>query len=162
MTRVASTRFDATQFVSDFQQAWNAKDPQAFVSKYYAGNVEFTDPSGQPKRGADALRSTLEAWFSAFSEMSIKATQTIQSGEEVAILQRCKGRHTGELQIMPGERIPATNKTAEVDVAEFVRLDAQGKIVRDVAIMDSAQLLMQLGVLPGAAQDAASRRTVQR
>lgn len=157
-----TSRFDAKQFVTDFERAWNEKDAQTMITKYYDSNVEFTDPSGKPQRGADALRKSTEGWFGAFSEMKITVKQIVQNGNDVAILQHCRGRNTGELEVSPGERIPATNKTAEVEVAEFIRLNDQGKIVRDVAILDTAQLLMQLGVLPGPDQKATTGRAVQR
>jgi hypothetical protein len=156
------TRFDAERYVSDLERAWNDKDTSGFVSKYYDNNVEFTDPNGKPQRGATALRGIMDSWVGAFGEMKIKITRTIQNGNDVAILQSFTGRHTGEFEIAPGERVPATNKTATVDVAEFVKVNDQGKIVHDVTILDNARLLMQLGLLPGPGQPQQSRTAVKR
>lgn len=157
------TTFDAKQYVRDFERAWNDKNAQTFLSKYYDANVEFTDPSGKLQRGIDPLRNVLQTWFKGFGEMKIDVTQAIQNGNDVAILQRCKGRNTGELEMVPGEPLAATNKNAEVEVAEFIKLNAQGKIVRDVTILDSASLLMQLGHLPGpTSQSKMTGRAAQR
>jgi ketosteroid isomerase-like protein len=154
--------FDTKSFVADFERAWNAKDPQVVISKYYDANVEFTDPTGKVERGTSALAKNLSGWFGAFSEMKISLTQSVQNGNDIALVQQCKGRHTGELEVAPGERVPATNKTAVVDVAEFIRLNNEGKIVRDLNIFDSARLLMQLGLLPGASQTTPTKQSIQR
>jgi len=157
------TRFDAKEYVRDLERAWNDKNADAFIQKHYDANVEFTDANGKPQRGQQAFRSTLDAWFKAFSEMKIDVTQAVQNGNDVAILQRCKGRNTGELAMIPGEApLPATNKTGEVAVAGFLRLNDQGKIVRDVAILDTASLLTQLGHMPGPGQAKVTGKAAQR
>lgn len=156
-------RFDGRQFIKDFEVAWNKKDASSVITKYYEPNVEYSDPStGKLQRGTDALRKTTDAWFNAFSEMRLEVTQLIQSGNDIAILQHCKGRNTGELEMSPGERLPATNKTVEIDVAEFVKINEQGKVVRDVVIMDSALLMMQLGHMPAPGQAQVTGRAAQR
>lgn len=155
-------RFDPQAYVNDLQATWNKKDGQGFISKHYDANVEFTDPSGKPQRGAGALRATIDAWFGAFSEMKIQLVETVQSGNNVAMIQRCTGRHTGDFEVAPGEKIPATNKTATVDVADFVRINDQGKVVHEIVVLDTGRLLMQLGVMPGGGQTAQPHRTMQR
>lgn len=152
--------FDANRYVKEFESAWNTKDPEPLM-KWSAPDVEFQDPrSDRTTRGQSAIRESSKQWFDAFSEMKIELKQSTVSGNNVALLYRCAGRHTGELEMAPGERVPATNKPAVVDVAEFITLNNEGKIVRDVAIMDSAKLLMQLGLMPGT-QAAGQRGTTK-
>ena len=157
-----TTRFDPQTYVNDLQKSWNQKDAQGFITKHYDANVEFTDPSGKPQRGTGPLRTTLDAWFGAFSEMKIQLVETVQTGNNVAMIQRCSGRHTGDFEVSPGEKIPATNKTATVDVADFVRINDQGKVVHEIVVLDTGRLLMQLGVMPGAGQAEQARRAVPR
>lgn len=157
-----TSRFDPKQYVMDFERAWADRDMAPMIQKYYDANVEFNDPTGKPQRGTDALKQVAESWFNAFSEMTITLTQSVQSGNEHALLQRFRGRHTGELEMAPGERIPATNKPAEIEVAEFIRVNDAGKIVRDAVVLDTGQLLMQLGLLPSPGQQATMGRAVQR
>jgi steroid delta-isomerase-like uncharacterized protein len=159
---LAPTSFDPARYVKDFESAWNRKDPDAFL-QHYAENVEFQDPAA-PKlqRGKEAARTSLRGWFEAFSEMQIRLTQNVVNDRNVALLYECNGRHTGELEIGPGERIPPTNKSARVQVAEFTTLGPDGKVVKTIALMDSAKLLQQLGVMPtpGAGQ-AVGRQPVR-
>jgi predicted ester cyclase len=155
--------FDAKKYVSDFERAFNEKDVQS-VMHYYDPNVEISDPSGSGKtiRGLDTFRQFMESWARGFSDTKLEATQIVQSGKDVAILQRCQGRHTGEFEVVPGEKIGATNKTVNFEVAEFIKLNDQGKIVKDIGIMDQALLMRQLGLLPSTTPGQTSKSPVQR
>ena len=149
--------------MTDFERAFNEKDIES-VLHYYDPNVEIPDPTnpGKTVRGLDTFRQFLQSWADGFSETKLEATQIVQNGKDVAILQRCRGRHTGEFEITPGERVAATNKTVDFEVAEFVKLNEQGKIVRDVGIMDQALLMRQLGLMPTPGAKQPSRGAVQR
>lgn len=156
---IGMASFDPSRYMKDFETAWNAKDPQLAVQAY-ADNVEFYDPlTGQAVRGKEKGAENARTWFAAFSEMSFRVRSSVVQGNQVAILYDATGRHTGDFQIAPGESIPATNKTATVPMSEFLTLDANGKITRDVVVMDSGKLLMGLGIIPqpGAAQPAGKR-----
>lgn len=160
---MAPPRFDMAQFVSDFERAFNERSYDK-VLKHYDPNVEFAiDSSGKTQRGVDAFRKLWETWADGFSETRLEVMQGVQDGADVAILQRCRARHTGDgFELTPGERLPATNRSVNLVVADFLRLDEQGRIVRDFPIMDVADLMRQLGVLPPASPDAGTRRAVQR
>lgn len=150
--------FDGHKFVKDFNEAWNAKDASR-VLEHYAENVEFKDPSQpQVSRGKDALRKNTEKWFQGFDNIRFDVKDVIQTGNKAAILFEASGRHSGELEIAPGERIPATNKNVKMEIAEFVTLDDNGKITRDHTIFDAASMMTQLGLLPqgGAEQSQAA------
>jgi len=157
-------RFDAQRYVKDFETAWNRNDPEALL-QHFAENVEFQDPlSPTPRRGREAARENMRAWFGAFTEMEIRLVESVVSDDRAALLYQCTARHTGELQIAPGERIPATNKRATVDLAEFDALDAQGRIVRTRAMFDSGRLMQQLGLMPaaGSTQQPPGRKPTSR
>ena len=153
--------FDAKQFVSDFERGFNSKDLTKALS-YYDRDVETTGEAGKVQRGIEPFRQAMEGWMNGFSDTKIDVKDVIQQGNSVAIVQRCTALHTGDFEVAPGERVPATNKRVEIDVAEFIRLNEQGKIVRDLGFMDTAQLMRQLGVLPSASQRTTSQRAVQR
>lgn len=142
------TNFDARTFVNDFVTALNKKDPEGIV-RYYGENVELSDPTTpQPLRGKDGVRKYVQQWSSAMSEIKIDVKDTIASGNKVAILVDVSGRHTGELELGPGETIPATNKTVRLELANFLTLDGQGKVVKDHSLFDVASMMTQLGLLP--------------
>ena len=155
--------FDGEQFVKDFERAFNSKADRNAVRKYYDPNVEFSiDSSGKTQRGLDAFQKGWELWADNFTDTKLEVMELVQNGRDVAMLQRCQGKHTGDgFELTPGEPIPATQRKVNIVVAEFIQLNEQGKIVRDVPVMDSGDLMRQLGVLP-AAQDAATKRAVQR
>lgn len=156
-----SPRFDAERFLSDFARAINANDLDA-VKKYYDPQVEFVGPEGGPERGLDKFLAMTGSWMEGFTDTRIEAKQIVQTANDVAILQTCKARHTGEFEVSPGERVPATNKNVELTIAEFLTLNDQGRIVRDIGIMDRSQITEQLGLTPTPSQQAAARKTVQR
>lgn len=160
---MASPQFDPQKYVSDFERAFNEKNVES-VLHYFDPNVEMADPSGSGKmiRGLDTFRQFMQSWAEGFSDTKLEVKQVVQSGKDVAILQRCRGRHTGEFEVAPGERIAPTNKTIDFDVAEFVTLNDQGKIVRDVGIMDQALLMRQLGLMPSTTTGQTTKGTVQR
>lgn len=143
-----TTTFDARAFVKDFVNAIDRKDPES-VLHYYADNVELTDPTTpQPLRGKDGIRKNLEQWGSAMSETSVEIKEALTSGNKAVVLFEARGRHTGELELGPGERIPATNKPVRLEMANFLTLDNQGKVTKDHTIFDAASLMMQLGLMP--------------
>lgn len=143
-----TTTFDARAFVKDYVNSINTKDPNS-VLHYYADNVELTDPTTpQPVRGKEGVRKNVEQWSSAMSEMKVDIKETITSGNKTVVLFEAHGRHTGELEIAPGEKIPATNKSVRLEVANFLTFDNSGKITKDHSIFDVASMMMQLGLLP--------------
>lgn len=140
--------FDPVRYSKDLESAWNLKNPDLFVP-HHAENVELQDPMAPGvRRGKDAVRERLRAWSEAFSELDVRLLQSVVQDRNVALLYECTGRHTGELEIGPGERIPPTNKRAAIQFAEFITLGAEGKIVKATLMLDSGKLLQQLGVLP--------------
>lgn len=140
--------FDARTFVKDFVNAINRKDPES-VLHYYADNCELTDPTTQqPLRGKEGIRKNLQQWSTAMSELEVEVKESISTGNKAVVLFEARGRHTGELEMGPGERIPATNKPVRIEIANFVTLDNSGKITKDHSIFDVASMMMQLGLLP--------------
>jgi ketosteroid isomerase-like protein len=156
--------FDPTRYVKDFETAWNAKDLDGAV-KHHADEVELQDPlTGQTMRGKDKARENARGWFDAFSEMEMRLLQSAVQERQAAVLYECKGRHTGDLQIGGGETIPATNKRVTVLVSEFLTLGSDGKVTKDLVLLDSGKMLQQLGVIPapGAAQKQVGKGMPQR
>ena len=142
------TNFDPNRYVQDLVASFRSKDPEPYL-RHYAENAELTDPSTpQPVRGKDAIRKNWEQWSTAFGELEASLQHGIVSGNKAAILIDMKGRHTGDLALGPGETVPATNKTVKQQIAAFLTLDSEGKIVRDQTVFDLASMLQQLGLMP--------------
>lgn len=159
---MAQPNFDANQFVSDFERAFNAKDLGGVFSKYYDPNVEYADPEGKMQRGVDSLREMAESWSDGFSDTKLEVVSAVQKGNEIALLQRCTARHTGDFEMSPGESVPPTNKKIQLEIAEFLKINEQGKVVSDIGIMDGARFMKQLGLLPETSRAEPTKKTVQR
>lgn len=145
-----SKPFDARQFMNDFVRAANTRSPDTLL-KHYAENAEISDPStSTPLRGKAGIRENLEHWSSAFSEFDFKVKDVVQSGNKVALLYDAKVRHTGALEIAPGETVAATARLVRLEVSEFLTISEDGKISKDVTIFDQASMLSQLGLMEGA------------
>lgn len=143
-----NTTFDARAFVKDFVNAINTKDPESILH-YYADDCELTDPTTQqPLRGKEGIRKNVQQWSTAMSELKVDVKESVTSGNKAVVLFEGSGRHTGELEMGPGESIPATNKPMRLEIANFLTLDNNGKVTKDHSIFDVASLMMQLGLLP--------------
>lgn len=143
-----SSTFDARGFVRDFVGSMNAKDPETLL-RHYAENAELKDPTlQQAVRGKAAIRKNFEQWSTAFSELDFTVKDVIEAGNKVAIHFDAKGRHTGELEVAPGEHVPATNKLVRMEVAEFLTIGSDGRISKDETLFDVAGMLAQLGLMP--------------
>lgn len=143
-----NTTFDARSFVKDLVNALNKKDPESIL-RHYADDCELTDPTTQqPLRGKEGVRKNVTQWANAMSELEIDVKESVTAGNKAVLLFEGRGRHTGELEMGPGEKIPATNKPLRLEVANFLTLDSSGKITKDHSIFDVASMMMQLGLLP--------------
>ena len=139
-----TTVFDARLFIKDFVGSMNTKDPTTLL-RHYSDNVVLHDPSlPEPVRGKDAITKSFEQWSASFGELDFNIKEQVTAGSKVALLIDAKARHTGPLDVGPGERIAPTGRTVRMEVAEFLTIGADGKISRDETIFDVAGMLAQL------------------
>lgn len=142
------TKIEPRSFLTDFANAWNAKDAERFTQRY-AMDAEMKEPSKpQPIRGKDNIRDNLAGWFRALSEMSFTPKEIVESANSIAMVVEARARHTGDLVLSPGETIPPTNKNVLIEFAQFLTLDENGRILKDHVYFDLAQMMQQLGLMP--------------
>ena len=72
----------------------------------------------------------------------------VESGNEVVILGRFQGTHTGDLQ-SPGGTIPASGKPLDLRFMDYFKVEG-GRIVDHQTVFDQMDMLGQLGALPTA------------
>ena len=136
--------FDPRRFVNDFVRAMNSKDPKPFV-RHYADDAELSDPTlASPVRGRAAIEKSVEQWSRSFSQVEFNVKDVVASGNKIAIRIGATARHTGPIDAGPGEGIAPTGRTVKMEVAEFLTLDAQGKVSRDETIFDLAGMFSQI------------------
>lgn len=149
--------------VRGYSAAWNTHDVDLLLD-YSSNDVEVVEPnSGAVLRGKDKLREGLESVIRAFPDVNGDIEKALLQGREVAFLLHITGTNTGEYSPPPPQKpYPATGKRARWAHAGFLTLDAEGKIAREVDLVDMANFLAQLGVAtppPGEKREAATRRS---
>jgi steroid delta-isomerase-like uncharacterized protein len=124
--------------------AWNAHDPDAWIELLHETHVTESDTLPQPVRGHEGARPFIEMYIKAFPDLRFSIDQMIASGDYVISRYTATGTHKGDLA-----GIPPTGRQAETHGCVVAEIK-NGRILREWLYWDSAHLLRQLGVLPGA------------
>jgi len=126
--------------------AWDTHDTDAFVG-LFADDFEFTDSSAPtPMRSREEVKGYMAAWFTAFPDMRASETNRVVGEDSVAVEVEFTGSNTGPLA-MGGQTIPATGRTVTGHGTYFAKAQ-DGRITEFHAHPDSAELMMQLGLMP--------------
>jgi steroid delta-isomerase-like uncharacterized protein len=130
--------------------AWDAHDTDGFVA-LFADDFVYTDESApQPLRSKDEIRSYMQAWYTAFPDMRASETNRVIGDDSVAAEIEFTGTNTGPLA-MGGQEMPATGRTVTGHGTYFAKASDAG-ITEFHAHPDIAGMMMQLGLMPSAAQ----------
>jgi len=131
--RIARQAFDA----------WNAHDPERYVKNLDEKWRAESDTLPAPLSGLAAARDFLKLYVTAFPDLHFNLDQMLASGDFVVTRWTATGTHRGPLM-----SIPPTNRksvTHGCSVTEF----KNGKQIHDWIYWDVANMLRQLGVMPG-------------
>ena len=82
----------------------------------------------------------------ALPDVQIEVARAVEAGDEVCMMGRFKGTHTGDL-VSPQGTIPASGNALDLPFAEYFRV-SDGKIAAQESMFDQMTLLGQLGALP--------------
>lgn len=136
--------FHARHFLMELTRARNEKDADSILRRY-ADDAEMHDPSlARPVRGKAALRQHFDHWASAFSELEFQLRDSVQSGNKQVLITEAKARHTGDLQITEGEWVAPTGKLVSLEMAHYIAVGSDGRILIDHVYFDMASLRKQL------------------
>ena len=126
--------------------AWGDHNPQAFVDQL-ADDFVLKDLSmPEPIRTKEGATAYVQAWITAFPDMSITRTNRVVGQDSVAGEVEFRGTNTGPM-MMAGKEIPPTGKSVIGRGAYFARV-RDGKVVEFSAHPDIAGMMMQLGFMP--------------
>ena len=126
--------------------AWDAGDGQAFAD-LFAHDFVVTDTTvPEPIRSRDGVVAYVQAWNTAFPDMSVKQTNRVIGEDSVAAEVEFQATNTGPM-VMGGMEMPATGKSVIGRGAYFARI-RDGKVVEFSAHPDAAGMMMQLGLMP--------------
>jgi steroid delta-isomerase-like uncharacterized protein len=123
--------------------AWNAHDPDRYLKNLDDRYVAESDTIPDLVSGHAAVREFMMMYVGAFPDLSFTIDQMLASGDFVVTRWTATGTHGGALM-----GIPPTNRTSVTHgctVTEF----KNGKQVHDWIYWDVANMLRQLGVMPG-------------
>jgi steroid delta-isomerase-like uncharacterized protein len=144
---------DMTSIVREMLEAWNDKDMDR-VESYSTPEARMTNPALGAKF---TMREYAETWARAFPDGKIQITNLVAQGDCCVAEFIGRGTHTGPLRTPMGE-VPATGKRVELPLVEIYRL-REGRITEGKVYFDTAALMAQLGISPGA---TAGQRTSQQ
>lgn len=136
---------DDLELSRDAWNALNAHDIDRFI-QYFTEDVEYQSAAlPHPIRGRGALGETMRAYIRGFPDLRFTIEQMLQSGEYVITRWKSTGTHKGEFMGIP----PTGRAGGEIHGCNVGEIK-DGKVTRLWSYWDSASLLRQLGVLPGA------------
>jgi steroid delta-isomerase-like uncharacterized protein len=130
-------------------ESWNEKDRDRWET-LYTDDVVYEAPGGQRISGlADLKEQYFDALVTAAPDRASRDVVLLAEGEYVVEQARYIGTHTGPLRSPEGVEIPATGKPFDVPFVAVFRVQS-GKISSIRIYYDQMELLMQLGLIPGA------------
>jgi len=109
------------------------------VEEFFASDfVDHSAADGAPQ-GAEGQRAKVEAFVAAFPDLQITYTHQVAEGDMVAGRYLLTGTHRGDFA-----GIEPTGNSISLVGHDLLRI-AEGKIVEHWTVMDSAELMQQLG-----------------
>ena len=119
------------------QEVFNKHNLTA-LGKYYAPNVvQHNSMAGQGRQG---LKEFFMPFFSAFPDVHVTIEHILAENHVVLVFLNWTGTAKGQFQGMP-----ATNEPVNMRTADLFRIDTNGTIVEKWDIVDSLNLLKQIG-----------------
>jgi steroid delta-isomerase-like uncharacterized protein len=110
------------------------------LDKYYAPNATQHNPgAGEGRQG---IKSFLGPFFLAFPDIHVTIEHIIAENSVVLVFLNWTGTHKGEFQ-----GLPPTNKSISMTTADLFKIGNNGTIVEKWDVVDSLNLLRQLGAI---------------
>lgn len=128
-----------------FYEVFNQGDLGALSDFVDRDFVDHNPVPGQSP-GLEGLKQALVSFRAGFPDMSVSLEDAVAEGDRVATRARARGTHRGDFI-----GIPATGRRVDFGDITMWRI-ANGRLAEAWYVQDVAGLMMQLGVMPGAAQ----------
>ena len=120
----------------------NAGDIDGFGRQLANSFVEHNELPGIPPTKAGVVQY-FQIVLAAFPDLRMDVEDVIASGDKAVARVRVTGTHQGEFM-----GIPATGKSASVDLIDITRFGNDGLAREHWGVMDQLGLMQQLGVIP--------------
>ena len=131
--------------------AWNRGDADGLAA-VVAEDVIWRDVAlPMPMHGREAIRTTAQAYLTAFPDLRVAETSSTVSGPRLAHELTITGTHLGELM-----GIAPTGRWTESYAAAVLTFDEDGMVIEGATYWNALAMLCQLGVAPPLADPAAA------
>lgn len=121
-------------------------DANGFAALYAPDATAYDPQYPKPLKGREAVKEDIEDFFTAFPDIKAKVVSILSSGDLVASEVVMSGTHKGPLA-GPTGTIPPTNRSVNIHIGRFIRVNKQGLITECNRYYDLAGLLQQLGLM---------------
>lgn len=135
---------DHTNSIRRLYDLINAGDIDGFGRQLADDFVEHNDNPGVPPTKAGTLQY-FQMLVSAFPNIRLDVQDVIASGDKAVARVRVTGTHRGAFM-----GIPATGKSAAVDLIDITRFGDDGLAREHWGLVDQLAMMQQLGVIPAA------------
>lgn len=127
--------------------AWNTNDANRIL-EFYADDCEIiVPPDTESYRGKDGVRQNVKDVTAGLEDVNGDVAWSVHQGNKVAALVHVSGKHSGEMVVSDKLKIPATSRDVKFQVAMLIDLDEQGKVKREIDLVDNVSLLQQVGAM---------------
>ena len=133
----------ARQLVDDALNAHRPERLEGFLSETFQTHLPGTSPGDDRA----AFRGLYEMLIQAFPDLTYAVAAEVAQDDKVAQRLRGTGTHGGEFYGAAG-----SGKTATWDEMHVFRFGPEGTIVEHWGLLDTASIMMQLGLMPAVEQ----------
>ena len=123
----------------------NAGDIDGFGRQLADDFIEHNENPGIPPTKAGVVQY-FQMLLAAFSDFRMDVEDVVASGDKAVARVRVTGTHKREFM-----GIPATERSAAVNLIDITRFDDDGLAQEHWGVMDQLALLQQLGAIPAGA-----------
>jgi len=146
------------ELMQTLDDAWNSQDWDTFLKRHAENTVvTWMGKNSVATKGRESHKQESIEFFKTFSDNHIDNRPykvLIGQGDWTCSVARFTGTMKGPMTGPDGKIIPPTNKKFEIEfctVAHWVN----GEIVEEKLFYDLAELMRQIGLMPGAEEKAA-------
>lgn len=118
------------------------------VDELLAEDFIYQTPGGEEFRGREGFRELLSIYTTAFPDMHVTLESMVAEGDLVASHYTIRGTHEGNLM-----DLPPTGQRAAIPAVIMSRF-RDGKLAEEFEVIDSLDLLQQLGAAPPSGEQA--------
>jgi ketosteroid isomerase-like protein len=133
--------------VTRFYDTWNAHDRDGWLA-CCDEDITFSGPGGIAGKGLDTGRMFWSIWQDAFPDCRATISVAVAEGNEAIQEAVFTGTHTQTLRLPDSQDIPATGKSVAIPYTLGLTY-RDGKCSSYRLIFDRAELMTQLGLMPG-------------